>query len=140
MSEVDQNAVSVAVQYMRQYRDRYSLDQLRQKLIETGYSKYVVSEAKNQVFKGAKTSLETPTVANISTGRKVGEFIVGFIGFCVLVVIGFGLIGLGVAILLYFYLRKKHTYIARGMLAAFIVSLVLIVAFMLFLMMMFGGF
>jgi len=144
MSEDKPNAIAGAVAYIQQYKEQYSIEELRQKLKASGYPELVVFEAEKQAF--AAVNKNDPKVSSVNTvteklltGKKIGEFAMGFIGFYVLVIVGLGLIGLGIAVFLYFYLRKKRIYIARGILAAFILSIILIAAVILFLFIVFGG-
>ena len=132
MSKDEPKTLTDAVQYMQQYKTQYSLEELKQKLQSSGYPENIVSEAEKRVFvTSSKDSVNVgssiPVTKKVPTYIKIVEFIVGFVGYYILVIVGFGIIGLGISIYIYFRFRKSRRYIALGVLWAFIASVSLII-------------
>ena len=103
MSKDEPKTLTDAVQYMQQYKTQYSLEELKQKLQASGYPENIVSEAEKRVFvTSSKDSVNVgssiPVTKKVPTYIKIVEFIVGFVGYYILVIVGFGIIGLGISI------------------------------------------
>lgn len=153
MSEKKSKAVLGAVLYIQQHKDKYSVDELKKKLQESGYPENVIAEAEKSAL-SVSVSTDGAIAENISRGKKIVDFLMGFFGYYLfnfitlffvgwiirVLFFGVGLISFGASIYLYFYFRKRRKYVARGILTAFILSILLVIAVFLFLFFIFGGF
>ncbi len=141
------NQLEEAKKYLESNKNTYRQEELIKGLRQAGYSEDVIREATGPT----PTSADVPQQKTISTGRKIGECVLGFIGTGIVfqlvsaiagAVLGRSqffisyILGFIVVIAGYIYLRKKRKYIARGILGSLIVGVLLVGAVFLFLAVM----
>lgn len=150
-------AIEQIISYLKENHGRYSAEQLRQALLKAGYPAQDIDEAMRIAAEGGGIA-KAATVPRQSVGAKIllwfcGFFFAGFfigaiinISFWFFPIFGFGggsiggifggyfnyfIIG-GIAIIaeifIFFRVRRRFVYFARGMLAAIIMQIVAIVA------------
>ena len=134
------SGVTRAIEYLEQYKDRYSLEKLKQQLVQNGYPKDIIDKAVYEVFVGpdrGKTITDDSKKwrgfsdfkhrrTYASFGARLGDFLIGFfVTVLAWLLIPFSLlifIGLVAGVI---YLWKRRYYIAVGMILAVIPSFVI---------------
>jgi len=156
-------------EYLKANKDKFTLDVLRQKLLEAGYQKEVIDQAVLEVFQigGVKPAVLKATAGffdfrNVKTYHTFGEklvdfligwFLVGWLGslliylvvvrffsnfldayaryifmlFSLLVIFALHIFGI-------FYFWKRRHYLARGLVFAILLSIILATVFILWVL------